>query len=129
MTNTRHRRKHSHRNPHLPRQIGAVGLQGSTSLTVAVALGAELLAVAHCEDNNMEQGLTYDGQPQSYHKTEQTSAIDFPIRSLAAVHRVQILLAVAALEASLVVGLQKTQSTNRHVQTDTEMVNTSFADS
>lgn len=74
--------------------VAAVGLQGSTALTVAVAFGTELLAVAN-------------------------SAVDFTIRTLAAVYRVEALLAFAALEASLMVGSSTCQHLLGHVNEST----------
>lgn len=50
--------------------------------------------------------LTCNGE-YTLRANEQTSAVDVTIRTLAAVHRVETLLAFAALEASLMVGLRK----------------------
>lgn len=68
--------------------------------------------------------LTCNGE-YTLRANEQTSAVDITIRTLAAVHRVETLLAFAALEASLMVELRKEDITRnmdhgyRHTHTHT----------
>lgn len=83
-------------------------------MTVAVSLRAKLFTVAHCERHRVDiqhtrETIKSEPQPDRI----QTSAVDFTIRTLAAVHRVQILLALATLEASLMVGLREEHSTDK----------------